>query len=159
MNENRKEEFTLAMNLLMNVDKNGFVYDPTLAEMISSDQLFDKYFEGLTVRNIFDNYLELNKRKHEIMDQADAEEKALKHMLITQPDFNDDGEECQYIVLDDVEDVIKDWAKEDGLTQDEIDNMHIPSEECLLIIRNGVNVYAVSSLKSEMKLEDWENKE
>ena len=146
------------MNLLMQIDNDGYVYDPGQAEMISTEQLFSKYFEDLTVRDIFDNYLALNKRKHEIMDKADVEEKALKHMLITQPDVNEEGEACQYILLDDVEYTLKTWAVEDGLSAEDIDALHLPTEECLLIIRNDINVYAVSSLKSEMTLEDWENK-
>ncbi len=140
-----------AIALLSNIDKDGMVYDKLISQMLSAEEIYDRYWEPCSVRDLFEAIKSSADRKHAILDGVDQEKKEIHQLIIGQPKTDKQGTDCVYVPTEDVVPVLEQLCKESGVDGD----VKYEGGECYLGKHNGIRYFAVKETVQPFTLDDW----
>lgn len=140
-----------AISMLSNIDREGNVYDKTISEMLTSEQIYDRYWKGCSVRDIFEAIKASAEKKHAILDRVDEEKKEIQQLIIAQPETDKHDTKCVYVPQADVPEVLKQLCDESGIEGE----VKYEGGECYLGKHNGIRYFAVEETVEPFTLDDW----
>ena len=142
-----------ALSLITNLDKDGFVYDAEISEIIGAEDIYERYFKPITTREIFEALRDSTKKKWAIINRMDEQKKEIDQLLISQDPETKKGEPCRYIQLADVKPFLEDAKEALGLAED--DEIAECVDEGYLGKFNDICYFAVKELNQPFTLEQW----
>ncbi len=119
--------------------------------MLSSEQIYDRYWRECTVRDLFEAVRASAERKHAILDRVDEEKKEMQQLFIAQPETDKQGNPCTYVPEADVLEVLEQLCKESGIEGE----VKYEGGECYLGKHNGIRYFAVEKAVEPFTLDDW----
>lgn len=143
----------LKLMTAMNEDKCSF--DIKSGTMLTAEEIYSKYWEGLDGRKIFEALVMSVDRRIKFLDHLDAEKKELQQLVITQKELNSRGEPCVYVPIEDAHSVIEEIREASGLEGKVA--IDVWEGEGYIGKHDGVCYFAVKELIQEFSFEQWRN--
>jgi len=150
-NQELNADALYAISMLSNIDRDGMVYDKSISEMLSAEQIYDRYWKSCTVRDLFDAVKASADKKHAILDRVDEEKKEIQQLIIGQPETDKHDTKCIYVPQADVPEVLKQLCEESGIEGE----VKYEGGECYLGKHNGIRYFAVEETVEPFTLDDW----
>lgn len=148
----RSKQAMHAIQLITNLDQDGCAFDILTSSMLTAEEIFEKYLKTLKVIDVYEGLRELVQQKHKIMDEEDARKKKIDRLIIEQPEFDDEGVKCVYVLTENARSVLEQFMKED-----EIKGV-VPEhdwEEGFLCTHEDIRYFCVNTLREEYSFEEW----
>jgi len=140
-----------ALTMVSALDKDGMVYDADLSEILSSEDVYTRYFKPLTTREIFEAIRSSTQKKHAITERLANEKKEIDQLIISQAETNRRGEPCRYIPMADLPEFLEAIKGDLGIEG----TVHIPTTESYLGKHQGICLFAVNEVVKPYTIEEW----